>query len=146
MMGDNDGALNIYVVDCDTDPYVPYSGWKVVEHKRGGQVLWDPTKVRRYLSKNQLGNKYEEGNRLRKELERQTTFNANLLEHLLLYPELIPKEWEEDRVFFWGTLFGVFHHGLCIRCLYFDGSRWGHYYYYLNSGFGNNDPALVVVD
>ncbi|MEK7079796.1 MAG: hypothetical protein AAB901_00720, partial [Patescibacteria group bacterium] len=33
-----------HVIDLDADPFVP-DGWKVEEHKQGGQLTFDPSQV-----------------------------------------------------------------------------------------------------
>lgn len=138
-----------HVIDCDTDPLIPYEGWKVEEHKKGGQFAWDPTKVTLYLSPNQAEGKSIVGNKLRKELEGQPVFNANLLDYLVEHPHLIPEEWKVDEkgrtryIFFWGTVYRRSGGGLCVRCLYWDGGRWQVGCHWLDFDFGVNDPAAV---
>ena len=56
-----------HVIDCDANPFVP-DGWKVEEHQKGGQLVWDASKVQLYLSDGQKNGKVIEGNKLRKEL------------------------------------------------------------------------------
>ena len=46
--------LNLYdkkldtTIDLDVDP-LPYKDWKIKEHKKGGQLVWDPAKVDLFL-------------------------------------------------------------------------------------------------
>lgn len=138
-----------HVIDCDANPLIPYEGWKVEEHKKGGQFTWDPTKVKLYLSLNQAEGKSIVGNKLRKELETQPVFNANLLDYLVEHPHLIPEEWKQDEkgrtcyIFFWGTIYRNSDDGLYVRYLYWHGGRWRVAHYWLDLDFDVNCPAAV---
>jgi hypothetical protein len=135
-----------HVIDCDADPFVP-DGWKVEEHKKGGQFLWDAAKVELYLSKNQQKGRVIEGNKLRKELENDPMFNANLLDYLLKNPHLIPEEWKKDEkgntryIFFWGTVYRDSGGYLDVRALYWDGGAWRWSYGWLDHGWDGRIPA-----
>ena len=138
-----------YIIDCDADPFTP-EGWKVEEHNKMGQLEWDPTRVILYLSPNQKDGKYVEGNKLRKELADKPVLNANVLDHLLANPHLIPKEWkvgEQDHaryIFFWGTIYRYSNGYLCVRCLYFVGSRWRWVYFWLDYVWVGSGPAVCL--
>jgi hypothetical protein len=82
-----------HLINCDANPFVP-RGWKVEEHKKSGQIKWDPAKILLHLSKNQKGGKVINGNNLRKELENLPVLNANVLDYLLANPHLIPNKWK----------------------------------------------------
>ena len=115
-----------HVIDCDADPFVP-NGWKVEEHKKDGQCKWDAAQVALYLSDPQKEGKTIEGNKLRTELNGKPVLNANVLDYLLKHPHLIPEEWEDKYVFFWGTIYRRSGGRLGVRCLYWDfnGWQWG---------------------
>lgn len=138
-----------HVIDLDADPHLP-NDWKVEEHKKGGQLEWDPAKVKFHLSKNQTDGKSIEGNKLRKELANEPVFNANLLDYLLKNPLLIPDEWKKDEqgntryIFFWGTIYRGSVGGLCVRCLYWNGDEWVWGYYWLDYGWDAFDPAASL--
>lgn len=134
-----------HIIDCDSNPFVP-NGWRVEEHKKVGQLKWDPKKISLHLSKNQKKGKVIEGNKLRKELENQQVLNANVLDYLLANSHLIPEEWKGKYVFFWGTIYRRSDGGLCVRCLYWDGGRWGWDYYWLGNGRGwcGSYPAALL--
>jgi len=130
-------------IDCDADPYIP-DGWKVESHKKHGQFEWDPKKIQLYLSEGQKNGKYIEGNELRKELEAQSVFNANVLDYLLAHPDLIPEDWKGKYIFFWGTIYRGSAGVLCVRCLLFYGLRWLWDFGWLGIGFGSDDPAAAA--
>jgi hypothetical protein len=129
-----------HVIDCDADPFVP-EGWAVESHKKGGLFKWDATKVKLYLSKNQKGDKYVQGHKLREELENQPVLNANVLDYLLARPELIPEEWKGKYVFFWGTVYRYSDGYLSVRCLCWGGGRWSWLHDWLGSSFYCDRPA-----
>jgi len=139
-----------HVIDCDADPFIP-EGWKKVEHKKMGQIEWDPKKVQLYLSKRQKGG-WIEGNDLRKELADKPVLNANVLDYLLAHKELIPEEWKKDKngyirfIFFWGTVYRSFGGRLVVRYLYFSGGGWNWYYNWLGDGWFDNIPAALLAN
>jgi hypothetical protein len=102
-----------HFINCDADPFIP-GGWKVEEHKKGGQLKWDPKKVSLYLPKRQQNGKVIGGNELREELKDQPVLNANVLDYLLANPHLIPEEWKNKYVFFWGTIYRDSHGNLYV--------------------------------
>ena len=132
-----------HIIDLDADPFLP-EGWQVEEHKKGGQLEWDPTKVKLYLSENQRNNRVIQGNKLRAELANQPVLNANVLDYLLAHPELIPEECKGKAVFFWGTIYRNSDGVLCVRCLYWIGGGWRwHYSRWLGDGWYVDGPAAL---
>jgi hypothetical protein len=143
-------AYSENVIDLDADPLIPYDGWKVEEHKKGGQFVWNPEKVKLFLHDKQQNGKTIEGNKLRKELANTAVFNANLLDYLLDNPQLIPDEWKVDEngktryIFFWGTIYRFSGGDLCVRYLCFDGGHWRRYDCWLGFDWGANRPSAVA--
>ena len=129
-----------HVIDCGADPFVP-EGWAVESHKKGGLFKWDASKVRLHLSKNQKGDKCIQGHKLREELANESVLNANILDYLLVYPELIPEEWKDKYVFFWGTVYRSSGGDLCVPCLLWLGRRWHWFCYWLGGSFDCLSPA-----
>ena len=111
-----------HVVDCDAKPFLP-NGWEVEEHKKGGQLTLDMSKVKLHLSPNQMDGKRIEGNKLRKELANEPVLNVNVLDYLLAHPDLIPEDWKRNekedvlRIFFWGTIHRNPNGDICVACL-----------------------------
>ena len=118
------------VIDCDADPFVP-DGWTVEEHKKGGQLDFNPANLRFYLAAGQKNGKSMQGHKLRKDLAHMSVMNANVLDYLLANPDLIPEDWKNQEggntryIFFWGTIYRYSDGDLCVRCLYWDDGRWG---------------------
>ena len=129
-----------HVINCDVDPFVP-AGWKVESHKKTGIFKWDISSIKLYLSENQQGNKSIEGNKLRKELEKEPVLNANVLDYLLKHPELIPEEWKGKAIFFWGTIYRDSYGDLYVRGLSWGGDHWGWSCRWLDDDFYRNGPA-----
>ncbi|MEK7576633.1 MAG: hypothetical protein AAB482_02965 [Patescibacteria group bacterium] len=129
-----------HIIDCDANPFTPNS-WKVEEHRKGGELTWNPTKVNLHLSPNQIGDKVIRGDKLRKELASEPVLNANVLDYLLAHPNLIPEEWKGKAVFFWGTIYRVSDGNLYVRYVYFLGGRWRWDYRWLDRGWRVGNPA-----
>ncbi|MFA5986636.1 MAG: hypothetical protein WC819_04800 [Parcubacteria group bacterium] len=112
-----------HFIDCDADPSIP-KGWKVERHNKCGQLEWNAKKVSLHLSKVQESGKQIKGNQLCKEIEKMPVLNANVLDYLLAHPELIPEEWKNKVVLFWGTIYCLSDGRLAVRCLSWDGEQW----------------------
>ena len=132
-----------HVIDLDVAPYVP-NNWEVESHKKGGQLEWTSEKVQLYLSGEQQGDKLIKGDKLRKELETQPVYNANLLDYLLAHPDLIPESWKGKAVFFWGTIYRDSDGRLYVRDLYWGGDEWAWDYGWLGRAFSSGNPAAVA--
>ena len=112
------------IIDCDADPFVP-DGWKVEEHQKGGSFKWDPAQTLLHFFRSRRGGKVITGNEIREELAGKPVLNANVLDFLLKYPDLIPDEWKAWgpgclSIFFWGTIYSGSRGYPIVRCLYFD--------------------------
>ncbi|MDP3645911.1 MAG: hypothetical protein Q8R25_02390 [bacterium] len=131
-----------HLVDLDADPFIP-NGWKVEEHQKGGQFKWDAAKIALYLSEPQKRGRGIEGNKLRNALKGQPVFNANLLDYLLKNPHLIPEEWKDKYIFFWGTIYRGSGGYLYVRYLYWYGGRWYWSNRWLDDDWDGLNPAAL---
>jgi hypothetical protein len=135
-----------HLIDLDADPFIP-GGWSVPEgcHQKGGKFKWGSAKVKLYLSPNQKGGQFIEGNKLREELKSQPVYNANLLDYLLKNPYLIPEEWKSQCVSFWGTIYRHSDGRLYVRCVGWGGGGWYWYWYWycLGNELAQCFPAAV---
>lgn len=135
-----------FVIDCDADPFVP-KGYSIKEHQNGGQFEWDPTKIKLYVAERQ-GRSSIEGTELRKELAGKPVMNACVLDFLLEHRDLIPEEWKDKKVFFWGTIYQSLDEGWVqlIRGLSWKGDKWGEDANWINPAadlwFGDSPAAL----
>lgn len=117
------------VVDLSAVPAIP-ERIKVEEHIQAGAFRFDQSKVTLYLDDEQQNEKGITGHKLRQKLKVKTVYNVNLLEFYLSHSYLIPEEWKDKFIYFWGTIFQLRGMGtLVVRCLYWDPSanmwRWG---------------------
>jgi len=131
-----------HVNDCDAQPFVP-DGWSIEEHRKGDAFKWDPVKVSLHLDKGQQNGKWIEGHKLRKELANKPVLNANVLDYLLANPHLIPEEWKDTLVFFWGTIYRDRDGDLCVRFLYWRSGRWRWSALWLDFDWHDRHPAAV---
>ncbi|HQB76530.1 MAG TPA: hypothetical protein PLI25_03055 [bacterium] len=120
-----------HLIDCDSAPFIP-KGWSLEEHRRNGFLKFDPAKISLYLPRKQK--KGIEGEELRKILANKPVMNANILDYLLDHPELIPEDWKDKYVFFWGTIYRLPNGVPAVRCLEWDYYKqsWGYVWWWLN--------------
>lgn len=131
------------LIDLDADPFLP-EGWKVESHQKGGMLAWSPRKVKLFFALQQKGDSHIEGSKLQEELARECVMNANLLDYLLANPELIPEEWRDKVVFFWGTIYRDSSNNLCVRDLCFCEGKWAWHCGWLKNVWRARSPAVVA--
>lgn len=131
------------LIDTSLQPFIP-SSWSIESHHPGGSFEWDASKVVLHLEEEQKGGTII-GTELRKRLEGLPVMNACLLDFLLANTGLIPEEWKDSAVFFWGTIYRGEAGGLYVRCLYWDCGcwRWSWYYDWLDNQWGDERPAAL---
>ena len=86
-------------------------------HRKGGRFKWNEANVGLFQSKYQSASSIPE--EVRKEWVEKSVFNANLLDYLLKFPDLIPSKWKDEYgyVLFPGTIY-IDHNGFeNVRCL-----------------------------
>ncbi len=133
-----------HLINCDAAPMIP-DGWEVEEHKKGGQLAFDVSKVSFYLSRRQTeGEKSIVGDDLHEELQDKPVLNANVLDYLLAHPELIPDAWKGKYLFFWGTIYRDSAGNRYVRCLGWSDGRWGGLLLGRRRGFGAQAPSAVL--
>lgn len=99
-----------YYIDGWADPSMPDDSgvWRVMTHIKRGLFLWKPSKMRLWTSIYQRGDNCMKGPGLLKRVLKKDPFNANFLDHLLMYPDDIPEECRPDgrtHICFWGTIY-----------------------------------------
>jgi len=129
-----------HIIDCDADPLVP-EGFTLKEHRKGGQIVWDPTKFQLYLSEGQKNDKFIAGKDLDRELAGVSgILNANVLDYFLAHQEIIPPECEGVVTYFWATKY-LSGGDSYVRCLYRDGRRWCSRFNWLVHDWNDDSPA-----
>ncbi len=141
-----DVVMKNHIIDLTSDVFIPKE-WGLESHKCiKPQIEFDPAKLKLCLSEYQQQHRKNDGYELRAYLEDKLTLNANVLEYLLKYPEIIPETWKGKHVFFWGTIYYNALDELCVRALYWRGEFWDWNFHCLHNLFGEQFPALVVVN
>lgn len=123
-----------HLINCDTPPFTP-PNWSIERHQLGGLWKFGPAKISFYRSDGRI-KEFIEGNQLRQKLVNESVLNANVLDYLIDHPHLIPKNWKDKRVYFWGTIYRDLDGDLYVRHLDWDGSKWGWHFKWLNNIFG----------
>jgi len=143
LRGDAEVVIKNHIINCDADPYLP-DGWKKVEeHIKGGQLRWNSDEVSLYLSDKQKDGSWIVGNKLRKELKGKLVLNANVLDYLLANPQIIPEEWKDKVVFFWGTIYRSSDVNLYVRYLIWRDGMWNWSNLWLDDSWSGSYPAAV---
>jgi len=149
LTGTAEVVVKVHVIDLDADPLIPYEGWQVVEHQKGGKIEWSPEKVNLYLSPNQQNGKTIQGHKLWEELQPKIPFNANLLDYIADHPHLFPEEWKVDEqgrtryIYCHGTKYRDTDGSLYVRCFCWGGGHVQANYYFLGVHWDDQDPAAV---
>ncbi|PCI20689.1 hypothetical protein COB64_01840 [Candidatus Wolfebacteria bacterium] len=132
-----------HIINCNIDPFTP-NGWIVERHLKGGDVVWDPSKIDLCLSKKQ-----QKGDRifvwdLRDYLSNKNVLNANVLDYLLMDSRLIPEDWKGKSIMFWGT---IYHYkGKRIRYLRWHDGEWRCEWRWVEEKhiFNHREPAAIL--
>ena len=133
------------VIDCDVDPYCP-PGWAVEEHRKAGKLQWSEDFVQLWLSDEQQCGAIQ-GTELREELADMSVLNACVLDWLLEHPDLIPEEWKNNSIFFWGTIYRYSDGELNVRYLCWRGDDMGwcwHFSRLCINWYGHRLAALAA--
>lgn len=147
---------NFHVIDCDAKPFEPVGLTVAPESEQiasrvRGRLVFDPSKVKLYLSEKQQGEKdngkyigkYIIGNELKKELSSKPVLPANVLDFYIHNPHLISEECKGKKIFFWGTIYRDSVGRLCVRCLFFSQDRLCSSYLWLDGGWYDGNPAAL---
>ena len=140
------------LIDCDANPSEACL-LHVIKHQKEGRWNWDHSEVQLYQDEVQIhGLGQLPGNELRCKLPKEV-LNANVLDYLLVHPELIPEEWKDKCVFFWGTIYESGTGRLFVRFLHWYVSpyywedqkgKWLSNDHWLYNAIGSNDFAAVL--
>lgn len=139
-----------HVIDCSVQPMIPET-WEIrgnqIVSRFQGKLIWDPKKIRFHLDPAQYGDGTLKGYDLKEKLSGQPVLTANvldyLLDHWLVYPEIIPLEWQEKVICFWGTIYNWFGHQ-DVLCLRWGNLGWCRDKCSLNEFWGAGRPAAVL--
>lgn len=135
------------ILNFDTAPFIP-DGWEIRESdqiRSRVKGMWEMliSKIGLHLDAGQKGGKVIRGHDLKKALEGQPVFPAQVLDFLLAHPELIPESWKGKAIFFWGTIYCGADGFLCVRFLGWDGGRWRWNFRWLDNVWHDRNPCAV---
>lgn len=136
-----------HLIDCSAQPMIP-EGWRIepedqIASRFQGELVWSPEKIRLHLDDAQKTGTIV-GNDLKKKLEGQLVLPANVLDYLIAHPALIPLDWKEKAVFFWGTIYRNSVGSAYVRFLDWDGGRWCWSDDWLDNGWFGSIPSAVL--
>lgn len=151
----NGGKLNLIAgeltFDLDADPFL-YGGESIAEvegvkqHQKGGEFLFDGSKVELYLTKAQQSANGQGGEAWLKEQQNLSGFNATFIDclftnqdHPVVAAFLAPLQ---GKALFATKTVLVRSGYRYVRYLLFDGGRWIRYDYYLRGVWYSYGPAL----
>ncbi|MFA5024863.1 MAG: hypothetical protein WC523_08035 [Patescibacteria group bacterium] len=109
-------------IDCNVTPHTPYN-YTIKEHQTGGLIKFIPSQISLYASKEQAGYLTISGYELWEEVKKLPVLNANVLDYLWNNKNLIPEEWKDKIIYFWGTIYDS-KDGPRVRCLEWNGLMW----------------------
>ncbi|MFZ4648015.1 MAG: hypothetical protein ACOYMB_00050 [Patescibacteria group bacterium] len=127
-----------YWVDLCANPFTP-EFWSAEEHQSQGFWELNLNKISLYVTE-----KICSWDEWRNELIGKPMFNVNLLDHFLMYKELIPEAWKKIKVFFAGTIYRYFGSDLRIRFLYWDGFDWQWDFAWVKDIFDSNCHVALI--
>ncbi len=131
-------------IDLDTSPLCP-ERWTIVEHIQQGRMEWNERLIQLFLSEQQKSGKIIQGCELKKELVSKPVLNACVLDFLFLHAELIPENWGNNKVFFWGTIYRNSANVLCVRYIVRLGRDCYWSYKCLERHWKENNPAALLI-
>ncbi len=149
-----------HIIDLDADPHIPIIAQlefipknhpslsiSIIKHRRIGRLVWDPTKLWLYSAPNQTDSNPIYGDHLwERDLAYRHVLNANLLDYLLVHQELIPEEWKNYEIYFWGTIYQIAFAPprSQVRCLRWSLDKWESQLRYLIQFWGSSMPAAIL--
>jgi hypothetical protein len=136
---------------CCPENYCRIGAMRVVEHQKRGKIKFSPSKFKLYITDEQKGLQ-EKGTIIRRALKNKRVLNANILDQLIICPNLIPKEWKKERtedgyvrvISFFGTIYADRDGTLCVRVLCWDGQKWYDDFRLLDDYWGKDDPIVIL--
>lgn len=144
-----------HIINLNADPQIEPSNLKVSEHNGYGfkNFVWDPSKVKLYIEREQWRDEGFKGTELHKKLKSSgmKLFNTNLLYYLLKHPHLIPEEWKfsEDgkpnQIYFWGTVYQLSDGRIYVYCLTYENGIWVKSFKDGQFAWYSSNPAAVLL-
>lgn len=124
------------------------SKWKVLEHQKNGVFYWNPEKICLFVAEEQEIDSLS-SKKLKKifEEEKINVLNSNLLFFLEKHQELIPADWKDEVVVFWGTIYQEEKSNrLYVLTLEWQIDRYAINYMWVEGYFGKHEPSAILVN
>jgi hypothetical protein len=103
---------------------IPHPGLTVIEHRGSGTFPLNAGGIALWSAREQTTDAYLSGYDLRRRLRTKPVLNANALDSVLKHPRLIPSEWKNKQIYFWGTIYRDLDDEQCVRYLYAPYETW----------------------
>jgi hypothetical protein len=145
-----------FFIDCDKEPCCPASFcgrgiMKIVEHRKMGRLKFDPSMLNLHITEEQKGLQ-EKGVTIRRILNDAKVLNANILDQLIISPNLIPEVWKKEKtedgytriITFMGTIYAERDGSLCVRVLCWHGEKWYADFRWIEDYWGKDDPIVIL--
>jgi hypothetical protein len=138
----------VHMIDCDTKP--EFLGKTVAEHQKGGMWNFDPDKITLRKVEKQIAGDDILARHVYKEIACLPVLNSNVLDYLLQHQEIIPDDWKDKYIFFWGTIYrnsnecsqfenswdfndATYKRQLFVRCLFMEKDGWCSKFFWFGS-------------
>ena len=142
-------------VDLDVEPEAPFEGAILKMHLKQGKVFVeyrpdedelyvDGVKVVPYRSKAQKEGQSIKGTDLQPKALSNRPINARLADFLYENQQFIPRKWQGEAWFFWGTDWCDLDGYRCVRYLCWDGSRWERCCVWLEGDWYSYSPSASL--
>ncbi|MDD3301285.1 MAG: hypothetical protein PHR57_00680 [Patescibacteria group bacterium] len=121
--------------------------WKVVEHQKNGVFQWDPKKISLFVPEEQESDSVS--SKKLKEIFKEknvNVLNSNLLFFLEKHQELIPEDWRNKAIIFWGTIYEAKGNRFYVLSLKWQIDRYAIDYMWVNWFFNKDEPSAILVN
>ncbi len=78
-----------------------------------------------------------------RKIESKVLLGIQLLHFYLSHPQLIPANWENEKIFFWGTICRDYGNKLYVPFMFYNGKEWESDFRCLDLNFDYEDSAIV---
>lgn len=141
--------MGVQFINFGSDPILE-PGWRIrkkdqIRSRLKGDWLLQYSCIGLHISHKQRDGGSISGHELVKDLEGEPVMGLQLLNYFYSSPYIIPSEWKNKMVFFWGTILHSWEGGLYVFYLYWDGESCYKNYRWLGESWTENMPAVVTI-
>jgi len=135
-----------HLIDCEANPILP-EGWTIIRHYKFGIVKWNIDNVSLYVvPKLQEKRNKIRGYDIRDATEGRFALNINAMKYLLRRQCLIPENWRDKAIVFWGTIARDHKRFPQVFYMYWDteSKRWKRSFAWVGAEFDKDNPAILL--